>query len=70
MCVGSQILKMGGYNVMDMLDEDVLQSYFGEYSLSAKSYLTVGGPDVFFHDVAKFLLEVAFVSPRQYCMPK
>ena len=55
---------------MDTLDEDVFQSYFGEYSLSAKSYLTTGGLDVFFHSLAKFLLEVAFASPRQYCVPK
>ena len=25
---------------------------------------------MFFHDVAKFVLEVAFVSPQQYCMFK
>ena len=55
---------------MDTLDEDVLQSYFGEYLLSAKSYLTTGRSDMFFHDVAKFLLEVAFVSARHNCMPK
>ena len=48
----------------------MLQSYFGEYSLSENSYLTTIGQDVFFHEVAKFLLEVAFVSPRQYCMLK
>ena len=29
-----------------------------------------GGEDEFFHEVAKFLLEVGFVSPRFYCMPK
>ena len=63
-------LKNEGYYVMEMLDEDVLQTYFGEYSLSTKSYRTVGGSDVFFHDVAKFLLEAAFLSPMQYLMPK
>ena len=63
-------LKNEGYNVMDNLDEDVLQSYFGPYSLSAKSHLTNGGPDEIVHDVAKFLLEVAFVSAQGYCIPK
>ena len=36
----------------------------------AKAYQTNGGEDEFFHEVANFLLEVGFVSPRFYCMPK
>ena len=63
-------LNNEGYNEMDNLEEDVLQSYFGPYCASAKSHLTNGVHDVFFHDVAKFLLEVAFLSERGYCMPK
>ena len=63
-------LKNEGYNVMHTLDIDVLQSYFGEYSLSSKSYLTVGGLDVLSHDVAKFLFEAAFLSSKHYLMPK
>ena len=55
---------------MDAIKTDVLESYFGEYSPSAKAYRTHGGKDLFFPDVAKFLLEVACVSPRSYCMPK
>ena len=55
---------------MDAVDSEVLQSYFGEYSPSIKDYRTKGGNDLFFHDVAKFLLEVSCVSPRSYCMPK
>ena len=30
----------------------------------------MGGHDEFFHEVAKFMLEVAFVTPRFYGMPK
>ena len=59
-------LKKEGYNVMDSLETEVLESYFKRYFPSAKLYRTYGGQDVFFHDVAKFLLEVACVSPRQY----
>ena len=59
-----------GYNIMDNLEKKVLESYFGPYSLLAKSYRTYNRQDAFFHEVAKFLLEVACVSPRQYCMPK
>ena len=63
-------LKNEGYNMMESLETEVLESYFGPHSPSAKSYLTYGGKDVFFHDVARFLLDVVYVSPRQYCMPK
>ena len=55
---------------MDTLKVDILQSYFREYSPSAKAYRTQGENDEFFQEVAKFLLEVACVSPRSYCMPK
>ena len=66
------VLEMprGGFDAVNKVTEDVLRSYFGEYSPSAKAYQTQGGRDVFFHEVAKFLLEVGFVSPRFYCMPK
>ena len=30
----------------------------------------MGGQDKFFHEVAKFMLEVAFVTPQFYGMPK
>ena len=63
-------LKNEGYNEMDNLEEDVLQSYFGPYLASAKSHLINGAPDVFFQDVAKFLLVVAFSSAQGYCIPK
>ena len=56
---------------MTKLHPEVLTSYFGEYSSSAKDYQMQGGEDEFFHEVAKFLLEVAFVNcPQIYCMPK
>mgnify|MGYP006889244612 FL=1 len=55
---------------MEKLKPEILRSYFGAYSPSAKAYKTLGGQDEFFQEVAKFLLEVAFVSPRFYGMPK
>ena len=63
-------LKKEDCNMMDSLDDDVLESYFGKYSPFAKAYQMHGGKNVFFHDVVKCLLEVTCVSPRQYCMPK
>ena len=52
------------------MDKETLRSYFGEYSSSAKAFQMMGGQDEFFHEVAKFMLEVAFVTPRFYGMPK
>ena len=63
-------LKTEGYNEMDNLDEDILYSYFGPHSLSAKSHLTNNRPYVFFHAVAKFVLEVTFLIAWASCMPK
>ena len=55
---------------MKKVSEEGLRSYFGEYSPSAKAYQTYGGRDESFHEVARFLLEIGFVSPRFYCVPK
>ena len=52
------------------MDKDTLRSYFGEYSPLAKAFQTLGGQDEFFHEVAKFMLEVGFVTPCFYGMPK
>ena len=63
-------MQRGGFDAVKKPTEEALQSYFGEYSPSAKAYQTNGGKDEFFHEVARFLLEIGFVSPRFYCMPK
>ena len=63
-------LPRGGFDAVKQPSSEALRSYFGEYSPSAKAYQTYGGKEEFFHEVARFLLEVAFVSPRFYCMPK
>ena len=63
-------MSRGGFDVVQKVTKEGLRSYFSEYSPSAKAYQTYGGRDEFFHEVARFLLEIAFVSPRFYCMPK
>ena len=63
-------MRSEGFDVVQKLTKDGLRSYFGEYLPSAKAYQAQGGRDEFFHEGAKFLLEVGFVSPRVYCMPK
>ena len=40
-------LKREGFDTMQQLDPDVLRSYFGAYSPSAKAYQTQGGEDEF-----------------------
>ena len=68
--VHSTLMKREGFDVVQKLTKEVLRSYFGEYSPSTKAYQTQGGRDECFHEVTKFLLEVGFVYPRFYCMPK
>ena len=53
-----------------ILQADILLSYFGMYSPFAKAYRTQGGDDQLFQEVANFLLEVAYVNPHSYHMPK
>ena len=55
---------------MEKLKPEVLRLYFAEYLPSPKAYRTLGGKDDFFQEVAKFMLEVAFVSIRYYGMQK
>ena len=49
---------------------EVLESYFGEYSASAKACRTKLAPDPFFLEITKFLLGVACVHLNAYGMPK
>ena len=63
-------LKREGFDVVQKMDKDTLRSYFGKYSPSAKAFQTMGGQDEFFHELAKFMLEVEFVTPRFTGMPK
>ena len=63
-------MRREGFDAVKKVTKEGLRSYFGQYSPSAKAYKTQGGRDEFFHEVAKFLLEVGFVSRRFYCMSK
>ena len=64
-------MKKEGYDEIDTVKADILQSYIREYSPYVKVYRTQGGDDIFFHYVVKFLLqEIACINPRSYCMPK
>ena len=63
-------MPRGSFNAVKKVTKEGLRFDFGAYSPSAKAYQTQGGRDEFFHEVAKFLLEVGFLSPRYYFMPQ
>ena len=53
--------KLGLSNIgehhLNIFPTEVLERYFGEYSLSAKGYRTRDIPNPFFREIAKFLLD-------------
>ena len=66
--------KLGLNNIMechfDIFPIEVLERYFGEYSLSAKAYRMRDAPNPFFRENAKFLLEIGCVHLNASEMPK
>ena len=50
--------------------QHILEQYFGEYSLSAKTHRTHGGKNAFFGNLAHLLLEYACVHANPKNMPK
>ena len=63
-------LDSTGKRQFEILPTELLERYYGKYSLSAKAFRTRDIPDPFFRDVAKFLLEVGCVHINAYGMPK
>ena len=63
-------LSNTGERHFDIFRIEVLEHYFGEYSLSAKAYRTWDVPNPFFLEIAKFLIEVGCVHLNAYGMPK
>ena len=63
-------LDSTGERQLEMFPSEILERYYGKYSLSAKAFRTRDIPDPFFRDVAKFLLEVGCVHVNAYGMPK
>ena len=63
-------LDSTGERQFKMFPIELLERYYGKYSLSAKAFWTRDIPDPFFRDVAKFLLEVGCAHINAYGMPK
>ena len=63
-------LDSTGERQLEMFPSEILERYYGKYSLSAKAFWTRDIPDPFFQELAKFLLEVGCVHVNAYGMPK
>ena len=63
-------LSNTGERRFDIFPTEVLERYFGEYSLSAKAYRMRDAPNPFFRENAKFLLEIGCVHLNASEMPK
>jgi hypothetical protein len=63
-------LKRGGDHDADIPPAAKLKQYFGEYSASGKAYRTYGGPNKVFGEIARILMEYAFVHTNPTSMPQ
>ena len=63
-------LKRGGEHDVEIPPHTVLKDYFGLYSMFGKAYRTYGGPDNFFGEIARILMEYAFAHTNPTSMPQ
>ena len=63
-------LQRGGDHDADIPPAAKLKEYFGEYSASGKAYRTYGGPNKVFGEIARILMEYAFVHTNPTSMPQ
>ena len=63
-------LKRGGEHEVEIPPHTTLKEYFGTYSISGKVYRTYGGPNRFFGEIARILMEYAFVHTNPTSMPQ
>ena len=63
-------LHKGGAHDADIPPAAKLKQYFGEYSVSGKAYRTYGGPNKVFGEIARILMEYAFVHTNPTSMPQ
>ena len=63
-------LKQGGDHDAEIPSAAKLKQYFGEYSASGKAYRTYGGPNKVFGEIARILMEYAFVHTNPTSMPQ
>ena len=55
-------LTRGGEHEVEIPPSTTLKEYFSTYSISGKDYRTYGEPNKSFGEIARILMEYAFVS--------
>ena len=63
-------LQRGGDHDVAIPSAAKLKEYFGEYSASGKAYRTYGGPKKVFGEIARILMEYAFVHTNPTSIPQ
>ena len=63
-------LTRGGEHEVEIPPSTTLNKYFGMYSMSRKAYHTYGGPNKSFGEIARILMEYAFVHTNPTSMPQ
>ena len=63
-------LKRGGEHEVEIPPFKTLPEYFGTYSISGKVYRTYGGSNKAFGEIARILMEYAFVHTNPTSMPQ
>ena len=63
-------LKQGGEHEVEIPPSTTLQEYFGMYSISGKAYRTYSGSNKAFGEIARILMEYAFVHTNPTSMPQ
>ena len=63
-------LQRGGDHDVEIPPATTLKEYFGEYSVSGKAYRTYGGSNKAFGELARILMEYAFVHTNPTSMPQ
>ena len=63
-------LKRGGDHEVEIPPSTTLKEYFGVYSISGKAYRTYGGSNKAFGEIARILMEYAFVHTNPTSMPQ
>ena len=63
-------LQQGGDHEVKIPPTTALKEYFGEYSISGKAYRSYGGSNKAFGELARILMEYAFVHTNPTSMPQ
>ena len=63
-------LKRGGEHEVEIPHHTTLKEYFGMYVISGKAYRTYEGPNKFFGEISRILMEYPFAHTNPTSMPQ